>query len=412
MTRKHRICLVTPGHIASTPRLVREADALQAAGFGVQVISCRHFAPADELDASLLRSAPWSCTRVDIERGPWATVRKLLRRLARPLAGLAPRSLSLAARIQNASSLRLAAAAASVEADLYLGHCAAGLVAAGIAARRRKRLLGFDAEDFHDGETADAAADPRLAAALRLIQSRLLPECRHLTAASPLIARRYADTYGIEPVVVLNTFSRRDAPPRPIRAEAIGGSRPARLYWFSQTIGPGRGLEAVLRAMGLMRVPAELRLRGFVSEAYRRRLEAIASRAGTYHPPVFLPPAPPEEMVRLAAVEDLGLSTEESHPLNRDLCLTNKIFAYLLAGIPQLLSSTSAQRALAPDLGGAALLGDLESPADIAQKLDAFLDDRERIQRARDTAWQLAQSRYCWEIEQDRFLESVNRALR
>ena len=39
----------------------------------------------------------------------------------------------------------------------------------------------------------------------------------------------------------------------------------------------------------------------------------------------------------------MGLSLEESRPRNRDLCLTNKVFVYLLAGIPQLLSHTAAQ---------------------------------------------------------------------
>jgi hypothetical protein len=60
--------------------------------------------------------------------------------------------------------------------------------------------------------------------------------------------------------------------------------------------------------------------------------------------------APPEEMVRQAAPYDIGLSLETDISDNRSLCLTNKIFTYLLAGVPVLLSDTPAQRALAPRL--------------------------------------------------------------
>ena len=34
-----RICLITPGHVASTPRLVKNADALAAAGYEVHVVA-------------------------------------------------------------------------------------------------------------------------------------------------------------------------------------------------------------------------------------------------------------------------------------------------------------------------------------------------------------------------------------
>jgi hypothetical protein len=116
-------------------------------------------------------------------------------------------------------------------------------------------------------------------------------------------------------------------------------------------------------------------------------------------------------MVRLAATADLGLSTEDSHPLNRDLCLTNKIFAYLLAGIPQLLSRTSAQCALAPELGNAATLVDLNRPAEAAALLDASFAMPNAVSCARNKAWKLGQLRFNWEVEKDIFLNAVNSIL-
>jgi len=112
-------------------------------------------------------------------------------------------------------------------------------------------------------------------------------------------------------------------------------------------------------------------------------------------------------MVRLAAGADLGLSTEPSLPPNRDICLTNKIFVYLLGGIPQLLSSTAAQSALAPELGKAAILGNLDQPNAVALQLDDFFSDPARVRAARATAWERANFRFCWDIEKTQFLDSI-----
>jgi hypothetical protein len=140
-------------------------------------------------------------------------------------------------------------------------------------------------------------------------------------------------------------------------------------------------------------------------------LNSHARRLGVTRPVRFLPAGPAAEMARLAATADLGLSTEESTPLNRDLCLTNKIFVYLLAGLPQLLSTTSAQRALAPALGSAALLSDLANPDATARVLDSYFADPGAIRASRQHAWTLARETYCWDVEQEKFLASVQRVL-
>src|SRR5262249_35694188 len=146
--------------------------------------------------------------------------------------------------------------------------------------------------------------------------------------------------------------------------------RPLALYWFSQTLGTDRGLESVIAAMGKMHKPVTLTIRGNDLLGSRAKLRSLAAAAGVANAIRFLPLAPPDDMARLAAEHDVGLSTELTTPPNRGICLTNKIFIYLLAGIPALLSNTPAQRDLAPDLGEAARLVDLADVQSIADALD------------------------------------------
>lgn len=402
------ICLVTQGHLASTPRLLKEADALVGAGYRVHVVAGRFYAPVDPLDREVLAGARWAHTIVDYRGGAGVFARKFARRVARFLVVKAPFArVSVAARAHHAEAIHLGRIAAAIPADLFLGHCLAALPAVVDAAKTRGVPCGFDAEDYHDAETKAALGQPADVAASRLLQSRLLPQCRHLTAAAPLIAREYRKNYGVEMRSVLNVFPLSEAPLSPVEPGPISESRPARLYWFSQTIGGGRGLEAVVKAMARMKTPVELHLRGLTRPSFQTQLDALVAQVGLRRPVQYLPSSPAAEMARLAATADLGLSTEETQPLNRDICLTNKIFTYLIAGIPQLLSATSAQRALAPELGAAALLDDMSDPSATAQRLDAFFADAAGMTTARQKARELARTRFCWDVEQEIFLSSV-----
>lgn len=408
-----RICLVTPGHLASNPRLVKEADALHQAGHSVHVVFLRSFPAHDARDAAIIGRAGWSHTRVEITRVGRRLRAKLIRNLTRAtLACGWPINAELAARSHHMAVGALAKAAALIPADLYIGHCLAGLVAAARAACLTGARYGFDAEDFHSAETSFAENDSLEHAIIATLERCFLPGCDHLTASAPLIGEAYVRAYGLpRPEIILNVFPREEAPPKPVPRPPFNQKNPARIYWFSQTIGPGRGLEDFLPIIGALQTPVELHLRGFVSPGYKTVLTTAALASGLRSPIVFEEFAGMSRMARLAAENDLGLSIEPSTPLNRDFCLSNKIFTYLLAGVPQLLSPTAAHKALAPSLGPAAWLADLKAPSNLARRLDAWLADPAAVHAARLHAWELGQARYNWDFEKAALVAAVKSTL-
>jgi len=209
----------------------------------------------------------------------------------------------------------------------------------------------------------------------------------------------------------LNVFPRSQAPARRPAAR-LSSTSPTRLYWFSQTVGPGRGLESLIPVLARLRRPVSLHLRGIVASGYADELRRLSGRSGFKGDIEFLPFAAPSEMARLASEYDLGLSLESSPPANRDLCLTNKIFVYLLAGLPSILTPTTAQSQLAGELGEAAFLLDLEKPEAAATALDFLLRDPVRLTAARQASWQLGQERFNWDQEQGIFIAAIESALR
>ncbi len=410
-TVRGHVCLVSPGHLATDPRLVKEADALCEAGYRVTTVCGRFIAWADLADREFDRR-PW--TRVTVpfarEMAPWTWSRqRLSQRLAMGLRDLgAPSRAYWRDQAFHPVVGDLARAAARVDADLFIGHNLAGLIAAGRAARAQGALLGFDAEDDHIGELPDTVEFATAREHRERIQAEWLPHCAHLTAASPLMADALGERFEREFLPVLNVFSRKsagvDEPPSPPLA--------ATWYWMSQTLGPGRGLEQVIDIMGHMHTPAILTLRGRCDAEYRGRLLQRLSTAGLSRQRlVFEEPLSPGQLSLSCAGYALGLSTEIADVPNRDVCLGNKIFHYLSAGVPVALSDTRAQARLAVELGDAAVKIDLDRVAESARMLDAWHGDAKRRARAHDAAWRAGQTRYSWEFEREAWLEAIARCL-
>jgi hypothetical protein len=406
------VCLVSPGHVASNPRLVKEADALAAAGFRVRVVAGDYSSALRSLDESVLAGAPWEIARVSVGRG-WGRRLRALRRKVCEWLTARERFVTVRVALWTDNDLvgPLSAAAAARPADLYVGHYLTGLAAAARAAATHNAPLGFDAEDSHVDELPDTPAWKGRRAARARIEAAFLPRCRHLTAASPAIAGALERRLGVRPEVVLNVFPLREGPSAPVVTGFQRGMAEPTLYWFSQTIGPDRGIQQILEAMARMRRPVHLHLRGQPAWGFAEELERLTGKLGVVGRLHLHAPAEPGQMAALSAPFDLGLGVELNEPPNRALCLTNKIYTYLLAGVPVVLSRTPAQEQAAADLGPAALLIDLHDPGAIARRLDAYFDDAAGQQDARAAAWRLGRQRYNWDLEQRVFLESVRRAL-
>jgi hypothetical protein len=398
------ICLVSPGNLAANPRLVKEADALQQAGYAVTAVVSDYSPGLRPFDDAIIAGAPWRVVRAPRSAGE-RYVGAAARLAAKLIDGIGMSiPMSLAAHAYGGPVSALRDAAFSVRADLYIAHYVAALPAAGAAARHHGALLGFDAEDFHSGEGGEGLSTKTV----RAVERPWLARCRHLTAAAPLIAKAYASTYGVPtPATVLNVFPLKMAPRQ--AAAPRHPAAPLRAYWFSQTIGLDRGLQPFLRGMAQASTRIELDLRGADPWGHAGTLLGLARDLGIADRVRVLPMAAPDEMVRLAAAYDLGLSLETDVSPNRQFCLTNKIFTYLLAGVPVMMSDTPAQRLLAPELGEATALVSLADPEGIAAALDRLAPG---LDAARSHAARLGRERYNWDVEKEALLASVASCLR
>ena len=407
------ICVITSGHLAGTPRMLKAADALYEAGYAVRVVCAEHVDWGIEAGIQLRAKRPWRCDVVHWHpRTGWHTYwksrlrHKALRLLARSNAC---RRLSL--RLLASAACRVAPelirAATREPADLIYAGTAGGLTVGAIAAHCLGALYALDLEDFHSGEQGDGPTAQGARSVMEAVEAEVLPRAEFLTAGSPPIADAYAEKYGIRPMPVNNTFALPRVPP-PFDG-AVG--RPLRLFWFSQTIGPGRGLEDAVRAACQLGRRVQLGMLGKKTE-FSSSLARMA--LGTPNLQVdFLPHCAPDEVVNQCRGWDVGLALEKNTPLNRDLCLTNKIFTYPLAGLAIAATDTTAQRQIIPEFGEGAYLYPPGNSTALAAGLKRWADDPAALVRAKRASWEAAKRRWNWEhpLERGALLEAVARVI-
>jgi glycosyltransferase involved in cell wall biosynthesis len=407
-----RVCLITTGQPSTNPRLVKEADALVEIGCGVHVVAAHWASWAKSTDRALMASRSWRLTFIDWSReaAPLTHAFSRIRHWAARQSIHFAQTDALALAAFSRVGPELSRAAAREPADLYIAHNLGALPAALAAGDAHNAPVGFDAEDFHSGQLANDA-DANWRTFVETTERRLLTRCAYVTAAAPGIAEAYQTLCGIRvPVTVLNVFPRRE---RPVSLRPTASTDPLRLYWFSQTIGPDRGLEDVVRAIGLLRdATIRLHLRGVWQSGYEARLRGLAADCGVSNDVIVAePPAPPDQMIRLAAQADVGLALEPGSTRNNDIAISNKLYTYILAGNAVVASNTSGQSRAAAELKGAVVTYAAGSPESLAAALNSWNGDRRALQQARAEAWRLGERRFNWDIEKQEFLRVAEGAL-
>jgi hypothetical protein len=397
---KTRICVVTAGHLATTPRMVKAADALADEGYDVTVVSTQFIEWADNADRSILASrwSRWRRSTVDyrkrgaLPRYAWSALRmRAARQIVRAL-GAKRAGVGTAGRVRERVFPELVSAVIATRPTMIYGGGSA-LASTAMAARRTGVRFALDLEDFH---SAQDASDTYVGVTEE-IERRILPDAAMLTGGSRPIAEAYRAAYGVDVVPINNVFPLPQTEPT---LRDWDGT--LRLYWFGQTIGPGRGLEETIDAAGSAGIRCELAVRGNTSGDYVKSLLALAAERAPALTLTVHGPAAPDDMVDLCRVHDVGIAIENPARLNQDLALSNKSLTYILAGLAVAMNDTIGQRELALDLGEGALLcprGDSDS---LARGFRQWSENPERLARAKAAAWEGASRRWHWEHAEER----------
>lgn len=399
-----RILIITNGALCRNPRVVKEADTLGRAGHDVTVLAVRNHAPSEAVDLQLLRDAPYRRVTVDtLAAGGRFSPQAFRRRLGHWLARRATGTFGLQTPRTLGPAGPLLRAARRLPADLTIVHNEVAHYV-GLQLLGDGRRVSADIEDWH---SEDLLPQDRVARPLRLIRTiehRLLHELPHTTTTSHALAEAMHTRYGgRRPHVISNSFPLQ---PAPVRTH----SGPPAFFWFSQTLGPGRGLEHFLAAWARTTRPSRLVLLGETRSGFDAQL--LARLPAEFRPRVsFLPLVPPDELPAVIACHDVGLALEQPFIVNRNLTITNKIIQYLNAGLAVVASDTAGQREVLAHDPAVGIIVETHETTAFAAALDTLLADRGALATRQQAARRLAETQYCWELQGPRLLALVESAL-
>jgi glycosyltransferase involved in cell wall biosynthesis len=410
--RRVRICIVGLGSISQNPRVVKEADALAAAGYDVIVLFPQQYEWARDMDRQIMERVKWRTDVVEVLPTFGGRIRRFTLALRLHLFRLlchCTMHFPVAELGYSRYFLSLLWRAIRHRGDLYIGHYPGSLPVVAWAARLTGAKFAFDFEDFHRGEGYPIEPESLPNRLLVAIEDRYLPGASFVTAASWGISDEVAKTTGLPlPTTVLNAFPWSDRARLVLPIPRLP-NRHLSLYWFSQIVSMDRGLQDVIGAMALMREQAELHIRGADSAGSIERLRHLAEERGISERVHFHPIVPPEDLLASAAMHDVGLCLEVPATPARNVCITNKIFVYMLAGLAIAATRTRGHVDVlnrAPEIGVLYDSGDIASLATI---LDRYATDRSLLTRTKAAALATVCEVWNWERESKTVVGAIDR---
>jgi glycosyltransferase involved in cell wall biosynthesis len=404
-----KICIVTTRHISYNPRVLKEADALSAAGHAVAVVTISNSVRQAAFDEELMLRRKWVLRTVNFrkelkaERWYWFYL-SLKQRLFLFLSAMGFGG-GVAERAAEKAFDPLLALAIDEKADLYIAHHAEALGVGYRAARRHHARFGFDAEDFHTGmnESGTVSARDKL---VEYLERKYLPRAVYMTAASRGIGDAYRKKYGVpQPETILNVFPFEELP-------ATVPGDPVRFYWYSQVIGPNRGIELLLEAASRIALPFEIHLRGSLnSSEYRDQLKSKYEATGVWAKVYLHEPILAELLITDATRFDVGLALESDISVNRNICVTNKVFSYLMSRLLVIGTDTQGQKEIFAQFPLASRICRMKDPDALAVAMEYYIIHKDRLLEGKKAADAAVRDIFSWEPESKKLLKYIEEAL-
>ncbi len=236
---------------------------------------------------------------------------------------------------------------------------------------------------------------------VRLLRA-MLGRCSGLILTSPAFVPLFHKRYGGRAAVVVRNIPLYQPPVVSDHLRRHLGLAPdIRIALYQGLLHPERGLEVIIHAARFLDPKIVMVLKAWGEE--RARLEKLIAREHVGDRVRIIPAVPFEELHAWTASADLGLVIYRPHSISVQHSLPNKVFEYLMAGVPVLASSLDAVEEIIQTYEVGRILPSLE-PEVIGRTISEMLADQAGLERMRSNALQASARELRWDIEQKRLL--------
>jgi glycosyltransferase involved in cell wall biosynthesis len=360
---------------------MREAIALREAGYAVTVVDLErdHTRPREEdVNGIHLKHIVMPGRFVSTRFKPWFLVK------------------------MGIMVMRGTAAVVRTPADVYHAHDDTALPACYVAAQLRRKSLVFDAHELPLVQP-NLTRLKRLCMLARWALRRMMPRCNSVITVSPPIVGELQRRYGGRTAVLVRNVPQYTEPVvgDHLRAYLDLGST-TQIALYQGGLQENRCLDTLVYAARFLDPGHVIVLMG--SGESKTKLQMLIEREEVSDRVKIIPPVPYHDLLAWTASADLGLIVYRgSYSPNVQLCLPNKLFEYLMAGVPILASSLDAVAEIIQAYDVGTVVSSLD-PCAVGQAISAMLSDHETLARMRCNALNASRQDLRWEKECDRLV--------
>lgn len=229
----------------------------------------------------------------------------------------------------------------------------------------RKTLIIYDA---HELETETVNCRGIRQRILRQVEKALIHSVDHVFVVGDAIRQWYIDKYGIQNITTIRNLPLPQMVAASDKLRTIYQVPPAqKILLYQGILTEGRGVGKLIRFFKEQAdLPAVLIFMGYGP------MEETITEAGKTDPRIIYHPAvPPSELLSYTASADIGLCFIENVCLSYYYSLPNKMFEYMMAGIPVCVSDFPEMSAIVNRYG----VGMVTHPenADFTGKMNSFI---------------------------------------
>jgi glycosyltransferase involved in cell wall biosynthesis len=279
--------------------------------------------------------------------------------------------------------------------DILLSNDLDTLPANFIVSKIKSKPLVYDSHEYFT-EVPELIGRPRVKKVWELLEKKMVPNIKHAFTVCNSIARIYERKYGTSFKVVRNIPV---AAKIPLSEEM--NEKPEKIILYQGAVNIGRGLEQAILAMHFIE-NAKLIIAG--GGDILAKLQNLVKKENLQNKVEFTGRLPLKELTKLTPKADLGLSIEEDLGLNYRFALPNKLFDYIQAQVPVLITNLPEMVVIVNQYRIGEITDSLE-PRYLAEKImDALYNQKKRKDwknnltlAAKELTWE-NEEKVIWEI--------------
>ncbi len=200
--------------------------------------------------------------------------------------------------------------------------------------------------DTHELETERAHLAGKRQSIYKKIEKRFIGYCDTVIVVGEAIAEFYIAQYPqIEkPIVVLNAPLYKDSIKKDIFRETLGIEKEKTIFLYQGVLGSGRSIEVLVEAFKKIDTNCVIVFMGYGP------FENMLKKSSVKHSNIYFHKAvKPDILFQYTASADFGISMIEDICLSYHLCMPNKLFEYIMAEVPVIVSSLPEMRRIVLD---------------------------------------------------------------